>query len=213
VEELGQLAIAVIFILFYAISGLKKKRVPPAKRRRPHQAPPAVDAPPDPVEDGDGPPTVSDVWIDPSDRPQTPEQAEQPVARKRSLAEELLGMLEGQTTPETAQVVRLPDIDDEAQSLEVLEPADYSRHEQSLEHNIEAEQSESPYAIDDEPESRPYAVEDAGEERPYVVDDGPASQPYEILDDRRRKKHLTRSELRHAFVMREVLGPPKALEE
>jgi hypothetical protein len=216
VEELGQLVIAVIFILFYALSASKKKKkkpVPPAVRKLPQQpvhtvAPPVVTVESD--ESEREPPTVPADWQIP-DSSQKP--IEKPVERKRSLAEELLGMLQEQAMPVPAPTDQLYEVDDEAQSLETLEP-DGSRSDERIHHHLVVEvPAESPYAVEDSQAPKPYAVEETPEERPYVVEETLAPQPYSIPDAPKRKRDLTRSELRHAFVMREVLGPPKALED
>lgn len=214
-EELGQLLIAVIFILFYALAGSKKRKksIPPAVRRRDAQAQPTVESAPAQVEDEDYTPDdlgVAGDWEDPGG---TPASAEQAVEPKRGLAEELLAMLQEQSQPQTAEAVRLPPVDDEAESLEVLEPLGSGSAEADRQRHVEHIPAESPYAVHDTLPDRPYAIHDSREERPYVVEATTAPQPYAISDSGKRKKHLSKDELRHAFVMREVLGPPKALEE
>jgi hypothetical protein len=139
--------------------------------------------------------------------------AEKAPEPKRSLAEELLGMLQEQAKPADVSSVRLPAVDDEAQSLETLEPGERDSHERFREQYVEEEPVESPYSVEDAPAPRPYAIDETPDERPYMVEETTTPQPYAISATPRRRKHLSRSELRHAFVMREVLGPPKALEE
>lgn len=214
-EELGQLVLAVAFILFYAISGSKRKKkkpVPPAVRRRPQQAPPKVVRPADAVERPDIKPEPPDVLAEWQVADNTPPQADRPVERKRTLAEELLGMMQEQVKPVPVPAVQLPEVDDEAQSLETVESTDLQSPEPIRRSPVENVPADSPYAVEDTKVPRPYAVDEVPDERPYVIEETRAPQPYAIPDSPRRKRDLSRSELRHAFVMREVLGPPKALE-
>jgi hypothetical protein len=125
-------------------------------------------------------------------------------------------MLQEQAGPPPQPVVRSPEVDDEAQSLETIEPSEpphRESHEKFREQYVEEEPVDTPYAVEGTPAPRPYAIDDTPVERPYRVEDTTTPQPYAIHHSGKRKKHLTRSELRHAFVMREVLGPPKALED
>lgn len=214
-EELGQLVLAVAFILFYAISGSKRKKkksVPPAARRRPQQAPPNVERPTEVVERPDLEPEPPDVLAEWQVADDTPTQADRPVERKRTLAEELLGMIQEQAKPVPVSAVRLPEVDDETQSLETVESNDLQSPEPIRRSLVESVSADSPYAVEDKQAPRPYAVDQAPDERPYVIEETRAPKPYAIPDTPRRKRDLSRSELRHAFVMREVLGPPKALE-
>ncbi len=214
-EEIGQLLIAVIFILFYALSATRKKKkpVPPAVRRRPQQPVFKVARPAVTVESNDSepePPKPPADWQI-LDSKQT--SAETPVERKRSLAEELLGMLQEQAMPVPPPAEQLYELDDEARSLESVEAGESHTDERAHRALVEELPAESPYAVEDSQVQQPYAVEKSADEHPYVVEETPAPQPYAIMDTPKRKRDLTRSELRHAFVMREVLGPPKALEE
>jgi hypothetical protein len=151
-------------------------------------------------------------WDDPAE---VPVSKVPPAERKRTLSEELFAMLEGQAPPRAPAEaeVPFPDVDDEARSLEVLEPTESRSSARARERQLEVEPLETAHAVDEKPVDRPYAIHDLREDRPYRVEDSKTPQPYEISQIGRRKRYLTKSELRHAFVMREVLGPPKALEE
>jgi len=200
VEELGQLVIAIIFILFYVISGSKRK-----KKSAP--SPPVADGGED-VESETL--VVKDEWEEPD---KVPERLKPPVERKRSLSEELFAMLQDQPPPQPVDVVDESQVDDEARSLEVLEPFAVDDGVEDRRDVSTEETPVGPYAVEQMGTDRPYALDESPEERPYLVETPKDPEPYAISDLRKRKRDLTRSELRHAFVMREVLGPPKALEE
>jgi hypothetical protein len=192
VEDLGQLIFVVLFILFGLISGSKKKQRPKPRPR---------------VQTGPPPEAVQESQREPSGR------VEEAVPKKGALAQELAALLEGKAVPEAAPVATLPDIDDEAQSLETLVPAGIESHRKFHERYMQEEPTESELAEPDDPTSRPCATRGASVKRADSVEEHAAHQrPYDILAGARRKKNLSRRELRHAFVMKEVLGPPKALE-
>jgi len=187
VEDLGQLIFVVLFILFGLISSSKKKA-----RTQEGSATEAELLPPQEVSS----------------------DAETTVRPKRELAEELLTFLQSQATPEPEPepVAVVPEVDDEARSLETYEPAGEESHERFREKYVDVVPEESPYEVDESPADRPYAVTDTPVERPYLVEDATSPRPYAVTETHKDKRRLTRSELRHAFVMKEVLGPPKALE-
>jgi hypothetical protein len=186
VDDLGQLIFVVLFILFGLISSSKKKSRPKPRVR---EIPPSEDGRPLPTE--------------------VPGYADKMVRPKRALAEELLAVLQGQPEPESELVVVLPEVDDEACSVETLEPAGAETHKRFRERYVDVVLKESPDAVEETATPRPYAIKAT---RPYLVEEATTPQPYAVHSTSKRKKQLTRSELRHAFVMKEVLGPPKALE-
>ena len=213
-EDIGQLIFVVLFILFGLISSSKKKaaRPPPGSARLQEDA-------------------VSDV--ESPLPPETPSAAEEIAPPKPALAEELLVLLQGgQPEPASEPIVSQLEIDDAAESIETLEPAGVERHEQFHEKYmdvvplprpcVDEETAAATYrprtrgprpCVDEKPlASRPYAVAETSAERPYLIEGATTSQPYAIHAVSRGKQRLTRRELRHAFVMKEVLGPPKALE-
>ena len=154
------------------------------------------------------PETEAEVLVPPGTRG----QAEKPVRPKRALAEELLAFLEGQAEPAQEPVVEPPIVEEEDVSIEAPLPAGEDSHERFREKYVDASPQQTPYAVEETPAPRPYALTDAPPERPYLVETATTPQPYAIHDPSRKKGKLTRSELRHAFVMKEVLGLPKALE-
>jgi len=190
-EDLGQLIFVVLFILFGLISGSKKKQRPKPRPR---------------VQAGPPPETVHESQREPSGR------VEEAVPKKGALAQELAALLEGKAMPETAPAATLPDIDEEAQSVETLVPAGIESHRKFHERYMQEEPTESELAEPDDPTSRPSATRGASVKRPALVEQQAHQRPYDVLAGARRKKHLSRRELQHAFVMKEVLGPPKALE-
>ena len=206
-EDIGQLIFVVLFILFGLISSSKKKKVPPKPRARGAFPPPsATPSRPEAREvlltDSKSPaPAAADGDAETVERP------------KRALAEELLVFLQGQVEPVPEPPVVPPQIEDEAMSVETLEAAGVESHERFREKYVDALPQQHPYEVEAKPTPRPYAVADAPAERPYLVEEATIPEPYAILGLSKRKRKLTRSELRHAFVMKEVLGPPKALEQ
>jgi hypothetical protein len=206
VEDFGQLIFVVLFILFGLISSSKKKKAPP--KTRASGATPAAGAAPSRPRVREVPSTEAE-----SPAPQAPPgPAERPVRPKRALAEELLAFLEGQAVPAEEPVVVPPVVEEEAVSIETLQPAGEESHERFREKYVDALPQQTPYAVEETLAPRPYALTDAPPERPYLVEKATTPQPYAIHDPSKKKGRLTRSELRHAFVMKEVLGLPKALE-
>lgn len=212
-EDLGQLIFIVLFILFGLISGSKKKKVPPKQRPRRRQvvgdedpgggavrAPAVVRGQPEPG--GEAPATVAAEGL-----------PDVPGAPERSLAEELVEMLQQETARSEAPAEPAPQVDDGTLLIETYEAPPSPVHERASEKFVDAESDENPYLLEDTPAPRPYAVDDKPHDRPYLVEPAATPQPYSIRDKSGRKKHLSRSELRHAFIMKEVLGRPKALED
>lgn len=213
-EELGQLIFVALFILFGLISGAKKKRKTPKQRAEPRQSEPEM-------QESDTEPERAAAFeaTRPDTRPhqarEAPGYADRMVAPKRSVADELLALLQQQQQGEQVREpsVRLPEVDDEAESLETLEPAGGDVYEEAIELGEEPQApARSPYSAWEAVSQRPYALESTTVERPYRIEETPEPEPYSIRESSRRKRNLSRRELRHAFVMREVLGPPKALE-
>jgi hypothetical protein len=205
VEDLGQLIFVVLFILFGLISSSKKKKPP---KTRASGAAPATGAAPSRPNVREAPETEAELPVPPG----TPGQAEKPVRSKRALAQELLAFLEGQAEPAQEPVVEPLVVEEEAVSIETLERAGEESHERFREKYVDALPEQTPYAVEETQAPRPYALTDAPPERPYLVEKATTPQPYAIHDPSKQKGKLTRSELRHAFVMKEVLGLPKALE-
>lgn len=78
-------------------------------------------------------------------------------------------------------------MEDEAKSLETLEPAGGKSHERFHElYMREAKMAKS--------------------QRPE------ASEPYEDVERRMARLELSRRKLQQAFIMKEILGPPKGME-
>ena len=205
-EDLGQLIFVVLFILFGLISSSKKKKAPP--KTRAGGATPAAGAAPSRPNVREVPETEGELPVPPG----APGQAEKPVRSKRALAQELLAFLEGQAEPAQEPVVEPLVVEEEAVSIETLERAGEESHERFREKYVDALPQQTPYAVEETQAPRPYALTDAPPERPYLVEKATTPQPYAIHDPSKQKGKLTRSELRHAFVMKEVLGLPKALE-
>lgn len=204
-EDLGQLIFVVLFILFGLISSSKKKTSPKTRARG---AAPDTGAAPNGPDVREVPETEAAVPVPPG----TPGQVEQPVRAKRALAEELLAFLEGKVEPVQEPVVEPLVVEEEAVSIETPLPAGEDSHERFREQYVDALPQQTPYAVEETPAPRPYALTDAQPERPYLVEKTTSPQPYAIHDPSKPKGKLTRSELRHAFVMKEVLGLPKALD-
>ncbi len=214
-EELGQLIFVVLFILFGLISGAKRKKRAPVKQR----AEPRRDDPEMEDSDSDTEPERAEPLEVP--RPDTkpyparaaPGYADRMVEPKRSVADELLALLQQQGEPVREHSVRLPEIDDETESLETLEAAGREIYEETGEPAGKPQlPTRSPYSAWEAVSQRPYALDDVTAEQPYRIEETPEPEPYSIRERSKRKRNLSRRELRHAFVMREVLGPPKALE-
>ena len=196
-EELGPILV-IAYIILMLLTRSKKKEPP---KPRPRQQVPRV-------------PTVEPSReAAETERPSLvkPQQPAPPRA-KRSLAEELLSMLQEQAEHKPEPVEPLPEVDDEAVSLEVIEPEVPDRHERFREMYVEEEPVERPHIVEEVLAPRPYAVEQSEGGDAYAVEEVVTPEPYAIDHPRIRRKNLSRSELRHAFIMREVLGPPKALE-
>ena len=210
-DDLGQIIFIVLFILFGLISSWKKKGAPKPGTQQPGGTtrPPYGGRSRTPGEAVA--PAEADLPVRVGDR----ENADGTARPKRALAEELLDLLQARTEPEREPYVMLPEYDDEAQSLETLEPAGGESHVKFRERYVLSAQEDSPYVVQraKAKAGRPYAIRDTSVERPYAGDEPAIPQPYAIYDPSKRKKYLSRSELRHAFVMKEVLGPPKALQE
>ena len=204
-EDIGQLIFVVLFILFGLISSSKKKS-PPKPRVR--GATPPTGASPSRPRVQEVSPTEAELTLPPV----APEGAGQMVRPKRALAEELLVFLQGEAAPPSEPVVLPPEVEDEAVTIETLEPAGVESHKRFREKYVDAVPQQGAYAVEETTAPRPYAVTETPVERPYLVEEATIPQPYAIHDSFKRKRKLTRSELRHAFVMKEVLGPPKALE-
>ena len=204
-EDLGQLIFVVLFILFGLISSSKKKN---SAKTRARGAAPAAGAAPSRPNVREVPETEGELPVPPG----APGQSEKPVRSKRALAQELLAFLEGQAEPAQEPVVEPLVVEEEAVSIETLERAGEESHERFREKYVDALPQQTPYAVEETQAPRPYALTDAPPERPYLVEKATTPQPYAIHDPSKQKGKLTRSELRHAFVMKEVLGLPKALE-
>ena len=204
-EDLGQFIFVALFILFGLISSSKKKA---QSKTRARGATPAAGAAPSRPGVREVPATEAELPVP----PETPGQAEKPVRSKRALAEEMLAFLEGQAEPAQEPVVEPLVVEEEDVSIETHLPAGEESHERFREKYVDALPQQTPYAVEGTPAPRPYAITDAPPERPYLVEKATTPQPYAIHDPSKKKGKLTRSELRHAFVMKEVLGLPKALE-
>jgi len=213
VEELGQLVFIVLFILFGLLSGKRKKR-PDASEPRARSS--TIEERPDVIAQQDiaGEP---ETGTEPDEVVSVPSSAGNRIeveGRRRNLADELLNMLQGAPEPTGSATVSLPPVDDEAQSLEDLQPIGWAREEFEQEDAFEIRRHEAAQSAEPAAElPRPYAVRGRSSLRPYQVEETLEPEPYAIKPKRGRRRDLSRSELRHAFVMREVLGPPKALEE
>jgi hypothetical protein len=213
VDDLGQLIFVVLFILFGLISSSKRKKPSlPKPAARPRQAPR-----PEAAESGSGlarsrtpsPPARKSEVTAPRRQPPYTEQIVEP---KRAIADELLLLLQGPPEPEPARLVTAPDMDDEARSLETLEPAGDESHERFRERYVRTSTEETPYAVETASADQAYELRRRSVERRDQQGEAVEPEPYYARARFKRKRNLTHQELRHAFVMKEVLGPPKAME-
>ena len=212
-DDLGQIIFVVLFILFGLISSSKKKKGPPKPGTRARQVPRDAARPSGAAQNRSREQEAAPVGTDLPIQPEGPSVSDRMLRPKAALADELLVLLKGQTEPESEAAATLPEVDDEAQSLETLEPAGQESHERFSERYVEEIPIRRPYALTDPTAARPYAIQETPAERPYLIEEVTTARPYAVHETFKKRKRLTRRELRHAFVMREVLGPPKALEE
>ncbi|MEJ2239988.1 MAG: hypothetical protein P8X82_16985 [Gemmatimonadales bacterium] len=125
--------------------------------------------------------------------------ASAPPPRQRSIAQELFELLQERVDvePPPPPVMEPVVAEDEAKSLETLEPAGGKSHERFHELYVSEEETTKPY-------ERKTAT-------PYKQEKG--SESYgEHIDDRKTKLELSRRKLQQAFIMKEILGPPKGME-
>jgi hypothetical protein len=191
VEDLIQLLFFAALIMF-ALLGRKKKKPPLQQKPRP----PRVQPRPRPQRE------VSDAAR------VEPQRASSEPAKQKSLAEELFKMLQGQVEgvePEPTPPAPEPVVfAEEAQSLETLEPAGTTSHQRF--HDLYIEELPS------EPEPQPH-VEPYREELPSEPERQPHVAPYRDQAAARKEQfEFTRKKLQRAFILKEVLGPPKGLE-
>jgi hypothetical protein len=184
VDELIQLLLFAAIILF-GIFGRKKKKPQQAQRPRPR---PQQPRPRPRTEMPARPSAISEAGAPGATATRTP-------AKPRGLAEELFHMLQQQmeapqrVEPPKPERVPLPEpvVVEEAESLETLEPAGEASHRRF--HDLYM----------DQPPSADLTQE-------------PVDKPYEEPAARRKRLELTRQKLQHAFIMKEIIGPPKGME-
>jgi hypothetical protein len=185
VDDLLQLLFFAALILFALVGSARKKRRPPVQG-----PPPRVRRPQ--VETRESVAGTSRV-----------ESAGAPPRRQRGIAQELLELLQERVEieqptppapppppppPPPRRPPREPVVfRDEAQSLETLEPAGGKSHERFHELYMHGEKM----AKGRKPE---------------------AHEPYEDLEHRMARLELSRHKLQQAFIMKEILSPPKGLE-
>jgi hypothetical protein len=170
-------------IILFGIFGSRKKKSQQMQKRRPQPRPQR--------------PRVEL----PERRPVSPPATARSPQRRRGLAEELFEALRQQMEePQRPEVVEppppppppapLPPPMEEAVSLEVLEPAGEASHRRF--HDLYMDQQPAPKRSPDRHRDE---------------------RAYEDRTARKKRMELTRNRLQHAFVMKEIIGPPKGLEE
>jgi len=174
-DDLIQLLFFAALILFALVGSARKKKRPPMKA-----PPPRVRRPP--LERRESVPERSRVESSGAARPR----------QQRSIAQELLELLQErveieQPTPPAPPPPPPVVVQDEAQSLETLEPAGGKSHERFHELYMHEEET-------------------AKRRKPETI------EPYEELEEREARMKLSRRGLQHAFIMKEILGPPKGME-
>jgi len=113
--------------------------------------------------------------------------------QQRGIAQELLEVLperveiEPPAPPPPPPAMEPVVVEDEAQSLETLEPAGGKSHERFHERYMREEET-------------------AKRRKPETI------EPYEELEEREARMKLSRRGLQQAFIMKEILGPPKGME-
>jgi hypothetical protein len=194
VEDLVQLLFFAALILFGLLgSARKKKKGQQVQARRP------------PVR---RPPVERRVPSGESGRAEASGPA--PPPRKRSIAQELFDLLqerieEPPAGPQAPRRAREPVVvEQEPQSLETLEPAGGKSHERFHELYVSEAETIKPY---EQQTAKPYKQETA---KPYKHE--AAKEPDEDAEDRKARLELSRRKLQQAFIMKEVLGPPKGLD-
>ncbi len=203
-EDLIRLLFFAVLMVFWILSGIKKKNAQPPKQTPRPEISEARQKHPKPLRESADRTRSMPEFEKPAARVSAEELEPQTTAEKpqKGLAEELLAMLQAQAEPKPVQVevIQPVEIEEVVEEIEPIEVVDRESHDRFHALYVEEEKPSKPYALDAEDGAEAYAIETE------------VRKPYQIGERARAKKKLSRSELRHAFIMREVLGPPKALE-
>ena len=203
-EDLIRLLFFAILMVFWIVSGIRKKNVSSQKQIKRHPET-VVSQPPSLLENRKATAAADEQAPDAFAMENSPRVMErQPVESrpKKSLADELLAMIQEQAAPEpkVVEVVEPVMLEPKPEPTKPEVTPVRESHERFHELYVEEGQSSKPYALDAEDGAEAYSIQKV------------EKKPYQARKRARAKKGLSRRELKHAFVMREVLGPPKALE-
>ncbi len=169
-------------LIMFGLLARKKKKPPIVQKPRPRQVQPR----PRPER------SVADA------APVAESRAESEPARQRGLAEELFKMLQQQVEPVEREMPPAPPepafFEREPETLETLEPAGTTSHDRFHELYVEELPDESPPQPHDESPPQPHV------------------EPYSDRAERKERLALTHKKLQNAFIMKEILGPPKGIE-
>ncbi len=193
-EDLFQILFFAALILFGLLGNARKKKKGRQVQQRPRVRQPPVERPEPPRG---------------ATRAQSSDTA--PPARQRSIAQELFELLQERVEvepappppPAPAPVTEPVIFEDEAQSLETLEPAGGKSHERFHDLYLAEKEKIEPYRLK-VPERR-------GEETAMRRREETAI-PYEDVEQRKARLELSRHRLQQAFIMKEILSPPKGMQ-
>jgi hypothetical protein len=181
-DDLGSIIFIILFILFGLLGSGRKKKKPPQPRPRPRIE---REEPPAPVRRAPRQPTRT-ASAGSSIGGSGAERGSAPPPRRKDLAEELLDFLQGKVPVERPVDESVLEIESEPEFITLDDEARASQ-------------------VSD----RPRASELPSEPKVEVPHVPPGTAPRRGL---RFERGFDRARLRRAFIMKEIIGPPKGLE-